>query len=320
MAKRGLGLTAVAAAAVGAAAIGVFSAYRRDLGEIRQDIAARSRIANTALGPIEYAIEGTGAPALVIHGAGGGYDQGLFIAQSLPPGFQCIAPSRFGYLGTPLPGDGSPAAQAEAHAALLESLGADRAIVLAASAGAPSALELAIRYPEGVRALILMVPRAYLPGGSVAVPLTRSNRQVLSMILSGADFAYWAALRIARRRVVQFLGVPADLEERAPPAERERMTTIMRSILPLSMRIRGIENDSATVLQPLALERVRAPTLIVTARDDLFGTLLAAQWTAERITGARLVVLESGGHLFLGRAREVNRAIADFLATIEAGA
>jgi 2-hydroxy-6-oxonona-2,4-dienedioate hydrolase len=318
MSRRVLGLSALVAATSGVVASAVFAAYRSELGSIRRHIKERSRIAGTRCGPIEYAVEGSGTPALVIHGAGGGYDQGLIIAQSFPWGFQCIAPSRFGYLGTPLPQDGSPAAQADAHAALLESLGIDQAIVAAASAGAPSALELAIRHPERVRALILMVPRAYVPGRSVEVPLTRSNRQVLRVILSGADFAYWAAMRLARRRIVQFLGVPAELEKRASPPERERMTMIMRSVLPLSLRVRGIENDSITMLQPLALQRVRAPTLIVTARDDLFGTLPAAQWTAERIPGARLIVLDGGGHLFLGKHGEVNRAIADFLSSIGA--
>ena len=45
-----------------------------------------------------------GPPVLVIHGAGGGFDQALHTAQMFGSGFQWVAPSRFGYLGTPLPG------------------------------------------------------------------------------------------------------------------------------------------------------------------------------------------------------------------------
>jgi hypothetical protein len=60
--------------------------------------------------------KGSGIPLLSIHGAGGGYDQGLANAAGfVGAGFRIIAPSRFGYLGTPVPPDISPAAQADAH-------------------------------------------------------------------------------------------------------------------------------------------------------------------------------------------------------------
>ena len=41
--------------------------------------------------------------------------------------------------------------------------------------------------------------------------------------------------------------------------------------------------------------------------------LPAARWTAERIAGAELLVLESGGHLLSGRSEEVRAAIGAFL-------
>jgi pimeloyl-ACP methyl ester carboxylesterase len=88
----------------------------------------------------------------------------------------------------------------------------------------------------------------------------------------------------------------------------------MRSVLPLSMRIEGIRNDAAITLGPLPLERIQARTLIISAEDDLFNTLPAAEHLAEQIPEARLKVLDSGGHLILGRQVEVNGAITDFLA------
>ena len=85
---------------------------------------AGGSIVETVLGKIEYADVGDGMPLLSIHGAGGGYDQGLLIAEALfGDGFRVIAPSRFGYLRTPVPRDASPAAQADADAALLDVLG-----------------------------------------------------------------------------------------------------------------------------------------------------------------------------------------------------
>lgn len=75
---------------------------------------------------------------LVVHGAGGGFDQGLALGQGLAErGWRVIAASRFGYLGTPLPRDASASAQADAHACLLDALGIERAAVLGAASSAP---------------------------------------------------------------------------------------------------------------------------------------------------------------------------------------
>jgi hypothetical protein len=43
------------------------------------------------------------------------------------------------------------------------------------------------------------------------------------------------------------------------------------------------------------------PTLVVSARDDLFNTLPGACWTAEHVPNAGLMFLESGGHLLCGQ-------------------
>ncbi len=51
--------------------------YRRDIGPAYERISTGSQIAPTRCGPIEYAVKGEGPPVLVVHGAGGGFDQGL---------------------------------------------------------------------------------------------------------------------------------------------------------------------------------------------------------------------------------------------------
>ncbi len=72
-----------------------------------------SSVIETRLGPIEYATEGNGAPVLVIHGCPGGFDQGLMAAKLAKGGaFEFIAPSRPGYLRTPLAVGATPEAQA----------------------------------------------------------------------------------------------------------------------------------------------------------------------------------------------------------------
>jgi hypothetical protein len=55
-----------------------------------------ARIADGTFGPIEYADRGDGLPHLSIHGAGGGWDQGLANGADLvEEGFRVIALSRF---------------------------------------------------------------------------------------------------------------------------------------------------------------------------------------------------------------------------------
>jgi pimeloyl-ACP methyl ester carboxylesterase len=312
-----LGMAAGAAALVSVAA--ARGGFKRDMEEIAASLQTGSDIAQTDSGPIEYARKGEGQPVLIIHGAGGGFDQGLFLGRELfGEEADLIAPSRFGYLRTPVPADGSPAAQADAHAALLDTLGIRKAVVVGVSAGAPSALEMALRHKDRLSALILLVPRLYAPSGPVGVEASAPSQAVLRLVMQGADFGFWVAMKLARRSLVRFLGVPPELEAKAARPQRERITNIIKSILPLSARLPGLQNDGAAKIGPSPLGEVEAPALIVTAEDDLFGTLPGARYTAERIAGAELIVLPDGGHLMLGRATEVGEALRAFLARLPA--
>lgn len=288
--------------------------FRQDMKDITCGLEGGSAIAETKAGPIEYGRRGHGPHALVVHGAGGGYDQGLLVGcELLCGGYDVIAPSRFGYLRTPLPGPYAPGAQADAHAALLDSLNVKSAIVLGISAGAPSAIELALRHPEKVAALILVVPRAYAPDSVVSAEDTPFNEAILAMVEKGADFAYWLAARLAPVRMLRFLGVPTSVYRDADPPEQARLELMVGSILPLSARMDGLRYDGETRIEPWPLERIAAPTLAVSTADDLFGTLPAARYTAEHIPGAELVALETGGHLLTGCTGKVQLRIDDFL-------
>lgn len=303
------GIISAAATAVGVSA---HARYRAEVAEIRSKLEAGSRIVETSAGPIEFAEAGEGGALLLIHGAGGGYDQGLMIGRDFIKGLRVIAPSRFGYLRTPVPEDVSPTAQANAHAALLDSLGVDKCIVAGVSAGAPSAVEFALHYPQRTRALILVVPRTYDPTHSVHPDERFDSQLMLRIIESSADFLFWLGMRFARPALVRFLGVPPEVEANAPQEERQRVTEIMRSILPLSQRVRGIAVDSSIELSPWPLNRLNVPTLVISAKDDLFGTMPGARFTAEHIPGGELKVLESGGHLMVGQTKQVKAWISDF--------
>jgi len=87
-----------AALAIAAVAVAVtYLVYRRDIDRSFERIATGSQVVQTPCGPIEYASAGEGDPVLVVHGAGGGFDQGMDIAKGLTAsGMRVIAMSRFG--------------------------------------------------------------------------------------------------------------------------------------------------------------------------------------------------------------------------------
>ena len=242
----------------------LFSTYRREIGVERERIAHGAQVVETSSGPIQYATLGEGAPLLAIHGAGGGFDQGLDIARSLAAaGFRIIAPSRFGYLGTPLPADASAEAQARAHACLLDALGIREANVLGASAGAPSAMQFAIQFPERTKHLILMVPAAYVPRADGAPSVTPpSGLTFLFDTALRSDFLFWVLLRGAPRLATRvILATPPEVVAAASLAEQARVAEMMRHILPVSPRRLGLLNDAAvtTTLPCYPLERITAP-------------------------------------------------------------
>jgi pimeloyl-ACP methyl ester carboxylesterase len=292
--------------------------YQRDIQQARDFISSGSRIAQTPCGPIEYAVAGDGPPVLVVHGAGGGFDQGMDFGRPLAErGFRVIAMSRFGYLRTPLPADASPAAQADAYACLLDALGIQRAAITGASAGAPSSLQFALRHPKRINALVLLVPVVYVPrpDGAPSVTVPRGTEFMVDMGLR-SDFLFWTASRLARQTVTRaLLATPTAVVENASAGEQARVRQMLDRILPVSERRHGLINDAAVIpaLRRYELERITTPTLTISVADDLFGTYDSARYTAGQIRGARFVGYASGGHLWVGHQQDVLNEIARFL-------
>jgi pimeloyl-ACP methyl ester carboxylesterase len=294
------------------------AAFRNDLRRARARLDGRSQLVGTACGDIEFADQGSGPALLIVHGSGGGFDQALDFAALLDTsGHRVIAPSRFGYLRTPLPQDASAAAQADAHAALLDSLGVEQASVIGISAGAPSALQFALRHPERTRALVLVVPALWHPG--VEAHVAESAPALTELLFASAlksDFLYWLACNNARAALIRgILATPPALVRGAGAEEIRRIDATLEHILPVSARRLGLLNDARVVAsEPRhALEAIAASTLLISCADDLYGTYAAARYTASQIPAARFVGYDSGGHLFVGRAAALRADIAAFL-------
>jgi pimeloyl-ACP methyl ester carboxylesterase len=281
-------------------------------------LTGRSELAETAFGTVEYAEVGEGPPVLMIHGSGGGFDQGLdFAAPLVDAGFRLIAPSRFGYLRSSFPEEPSVELQADALDALLAGLGEEQVVIYGGSAGALSAMQLALRHPERCRALVLLVPAAYAPDrppNAAAAP-SGVMQFVIEKVLPN-DFLFWTATRLVPGTLTRLLlATHPALVDAADPAERERAATILRHIFPVSRRAAGLFFDSATAGSPerYDLEEIACPVLTISAEDDLFGTAAAARFVAATAPGARLVIYPEGGHILIGHSEEANREIVDFI-------
>jgi pimeloyl-ACP methyl ester carboxylesterase len=313
--KRAIGLLALFFAI---ALASIIHAYERDLRVARERIATGSVIAQTGCGPIEYASIGSGPALLFVHGAGGGFDQGLGAAARLAKGgLRVVLMSRFGYLRTPLPADASAAAQADAHACLLDALAIERAAIVGASAGAASAMQFALRHPGRCSALVLLVPAAYVarPGHEPSLKTPRGTRLLFDTALR-SDFLFWAIIRLAPETVMRsILATAPEVVHRASAEEQARVAETMEGILPVSPRRLGLLNDAAvtSTLGRYELERLSAPTLAISAADDLYGTYETARYSAEHIPGARFIGYPTGGHLWVGHHDEVLAAIAGFV-------
>lgn len=283
--------------------------YRRDVAAARSrvDSVPRSTI-DTTFGAVEYAERGAGDPVLVSHGIFHGCDGGLQSVQEMVTDHRVVAPSRFGYLGSDLPPGATAADQAEAFVALLDHLGLAQVDVIGISAGTSAAVQLALRHPDRIGHLV--ISSGNFPGSATA--------QAPPDWATGfySDPAMWSLKMLARPMFARLMGVPEGFPRGAEDAQV--MAELLESIFPIGPRRAGAVFD-AYVTNPeiteYPLEALSVPTLIVHAVDDPLASYDAAAAAADRIAGARLVSLESGGHLQLGQAERVRAEVAAFLAT-----
>jgi 2-hydroxy-6-oxonona-2,4-dienedioate hydrolase len=315
--RRLLALAAGTAAALATA--GTARAFHRDLARARARLHGRSVLVPTRAGAMEYAEAGQGPPVLMIHGTGGGFDQGLAFAHGLAEaGWRVIAPSRFGYLRSAFPADASSEAQADAFLDLLDALGLDRVPVVGGSAGALPAMAFAIRHPDRCAALAALVPAAFAPGR----PAPRPPNPVAAAIIEHglrSDLLFWLGMTLAEDAMIAaLLATDPALVHAAGAAEQARVRAILRGILPVSARARGLLNDArlAGDPQPMPLERIAAPTLALSLDDDRFETLAAARHLAASVPGARLVSWPVGGHVWVGLDATVTAELDAFLRSV----
>lgn len=247
---------------------------------------------------------GSGGPdcetILSVHGLYGGYDQALDNVGGLCAHCRIIAPSRFGYPGSAVRGEGSPADQAAVFAELLDHLGIEQAFVLGASAGGTPAIRFALDHPGRVKGLILLSSAAPWPSR----PATPPGRMGPPPIMNH-DWAMWLLSPLFG----PVLGMaPETVNDMLPLAERRTGADIDASIT---------NRDMAVRFEAYPIEELEPPVLLVHARDDRVAPFAPPAGHVEssmhRYPDLTTAIFDTGGHLIVGHGRQGEKAILRFI-------
>jgi pimeloyl-ACP methyl ester carboxylesterase len=320
-----LGATFLGFALVG---LGGFLFWRR---RVLDRVLRGGKIAETARGPVEFGMAGTGPVILHLHGGASGYDQTLALSWDLhEAGFTVLTPSRPGYLCTPLTIGATPQQAADGMAGLLDVLSIDKVCVMGTSGGGPTALHFALRHPGRVWGLVLQAaisqrhvqPRRSTESLIGRVLFTRSRTWPADLLAWGTHLVArcWPALLIR-----SLLNASDDLDRGKArqrlryvlrhPAQVAFFRRVVESGMPLSVRQTGLWNDLHQFgdLPVYPLERITCPTLVVHGRADGNVPLAHAEFVARVVPNAELFALEDCGHFVwvgpgAGQAAEKVRA------------
>jgi 3-oxoadipate enol-lactonase len=226
---------------------------------------------------VRYERHGSGEPLLLITGFA--ITSAVFepVLDLYASRFECILYDHRGGLTTSMPELAADAAQ------LLRRLGIDAAHVYGISMGGMIAQELALRFPQRVRGLVLA---GTTPGGP------RAFRPAVGELARG-----------------RWLFSPAFRREHP-----ERVRELLRYF---ELRPSALwAHWWATVYHDTVsrLGEIQAPTLVMHGGADVMSPVDNARLLAERIPNAELVIVPGAGHAFpLERPRESFEAVAGFL-------
>lgn len=241
-----------------------------------------------------------GETLLSVHGLYGGYDQALENVGSLSSRYRILAPSRFGYPGSSVKGEGAPREQAEAYVELLDILGIERVFILGASAGGTPAIRFALDFPQRAKGLILYCSTAPWNEKPAKIPGLMGPPPIMNH-----DLPMWLAFPLYRR----LYGMESDVVHRMLPLSRRKEGA--------DLDARIVNRDMAVNFEAYPIEEMHLPVLLLHARDDRMapfkGPAGQVEGSLHRYPNLETKIFETGGHLMTGHSREIDAAVVEFI-------
>jgi len=268
--------------------------YKHEIQSAKNRILAESQLMRTSAGEVEVALLGEGHPVLISHGSGGGYDMGIWLGELINGPYQYLAPSRFGYLRSPVPSHPSVESQADIYAAILDEFNLNSVIMIGLSAGGASALQFALRHPTRCKGLI-MISAISQP----IPPLPRFLRMIYPLMLK-SDFLPWLLYTLSPQTVYQGNGISRKLYAliKSSPEKMKFLEKLNKTTFPSTPRRDGMLNDInlMTNFTTAPIEKITAPTLVIHAINDPIVPVASGEYSARTIPNAQFLKLEDGGH------------------------
>ncbi len=261
---------------------------------------------------IEYYVEGTGPPLLMIMGwMGSAGFWGKAFLDGLRPHFQTIRISNRGTGLTDKPsGDYSIRTMAEDAAGLLRELGIERAHVLGISMGGMIAQELVLNHAQVVQGLALGCTNCGYAHG--VLPSTE--------IVTGAGQAGNVSPQDRMRQYLQAIVTPEFLAK----AKVEFWTWLATTWFVAPTPWDTIRRHFAAIQAFDTYERlpqVKAPTLIIHGDRDRLMPVENAGVLQKRTNGSQALILPEVAHMFFWEKPEESAgAIVEFLSSVPAPA
>jgi pimeloyl-ACP methyl ester carboxylesterase len=258
---------------------------------------------------LHYDVRGAGDPLVLIHS--GISDLRLWDEQmeAFAASHRVIRYDVRGYGKTPHP-PGTFSHHDDLNA-LLDYLDVDQTAVLGCSIGGAIAIDFTLAYPERVTALI---PVASAVNGYDPEETDVAAKEERDRLFAGVEAAYEQGdfQRAAHLMARVWMDGPKRSPDLVDPEVRACAVSMLLDLFELP-EDGGVERP----LEPPAASRlaeIKVPTLVVVGDYDDERILLAADYLAEGIAGARKVVIPGVAHYpNMERPTEFNRLVLDFL-------
>ena len=243
---------------------------------------------------------GTGTPIVLLHAATGSTSAWQYQTQPLATaGYRVIAYDRRGWGRTVVDPSGPTGTGADDLLALLDSLGIDRAHVVATAGGAFVAFDFALSFPPRIRSLVV----ADTIGGV-------RDKEILDLE--------------TRIRPPQFDELPPEVRELSPgyraanPEGTQRWVDIEKQSRPSRPSGSTLQLAYATPMRnqlTLALfEQIRTPALLLTGGADMTAPPALMKILASHIPNAEFLVVPNAGHSVYWEEPDLfNRTVLGFI-------